>query len=481
MVTQKRDLFRKESLERLASPERLDQLMQVVNPKSWLPLACLGSLVATALVWSVYGRIPVTIEGRGALVYPSKVVSLPAKSAGQLVSLKVKVGDVVKKGDVLGAIDQSELRKQLQQQRTKLTELQSQDQAVGSLQGVRNTEEQRSLQQQRQYLQQRRRELQELSPLLQATSGGSIQEQRRSLQQKLRQAEAMAPVLEERLAVRQQLYAERIITNDVLLDAQMKDKENRDAIADIQSQLKQLAAKETEQEKSNRDNFTTIVDVEAKLKELDSREAMLAQQDLEASTTRTKEIQEVQREIAKLELQLGNSSQIISQHNGRILEIVVNPGQMLEASTRIGNIDTEISSSNLVGMTYFSISDGKKLQPGMTIQITPQTVKRERFGGIVGTIASVSTFPITTESAASIVGNPEMVKGLVADKQEGVIQVFAKLKPDAATSSGYQWSSSKGPNLKISSGTTTTVRVTVEERAPITFVLPILRSTSGIF
>ena len=117
----------------------------------------------------------------------------------------------------------------------------------------------------------------------------------------------------------------------------------------------------------------------------------------------------------------------------------------------------------------------------MPIQITPQTIKRERFGGIVGTVANVSTFPITTESAANIVGNPEVVKGLIADKPEGVIQVFAELKPDAATSSGYQWSSSKGPNLKITSGTTTTVRVTVEERAPISFVLPILRSTSGFF
>ncbi len=98
MVTQKRDLFRKESLERLSSPERLDQLMQVINPKSWLPLASLGIIIGTALVWSVYGRIPITVEGRGALVYPSKVVPLQSKSAGQLISLTVKVGDVVKKG-----------------------------------------------------------------------------------------------------------------------------------------------------------------------------------------------------------------------------------------------------------------------------------------------------------------------------------------------------------------------------------------------
>src|SRR5919199_5326849 len=134
MIEQKRNLFRKESLERLSSPERLDQLMQVVSPKSWLPLTSLGSLVVVALTWSIYGRIPITVEGRGVLIYPSKVVPFQSKSSGQLLSLNVKVGDVVKKGKVLGTIDQTELRKQLQQQRNKLAELQSQDLAVSSLQ-----------------------------------------------------------------------------------------------------------------------------------------------------------------------------------------------------------------------------------------------------------------------------------------------------------------------------------------------------------
>lgn len=481
MVTQKRDLFRQESLERLSSPERLDQLMQVVNPKSWLPLASLGIVVGSTLIWSIYGRIPVTIEGRGALVFPSQVVSLQSKSSGQLISLNVKVGDQVKKGQVLGTIDQSELHKQLQQQRRKLTALQSQDQAVGSLQGLRSEQERHFIQQQRQYLRRRIQELQELSPLLESTSGQSIQEQRQSLQQRLKQAQFMSPIYQERLQIRQQLFAERIITHDVLLEAQIQVQQNRDTIAETQAQLKQLMAKATEQEKSNRDNFTSIADVQAQLKELDSREANLAQQNLEASTNRQKEMQETQREIAQLELKLRNSSEIISQHSGRVLEIAVNLGQVIEAGTRLGSIETEIRSRSLMGMSYFTIADGKKIQPGMTIQVTPQTVKREQFGGIVGTVTAISEFPVTTEAAASIVGNPEMVKGLVADKQDGVIQVVADLKPDAHTQSGYAWSSSQGPPLKLSSGTTTTVRVTVEERAPITFVLPILRSYSGIY
>jgi HlyD family secretion protein len=147
MLDQKHSLFRKESLERLSSPERLDQLMQVVSPKSWLPLIALGSLVGSAVIWSIYGRIPIIIEGRGVLIYPSKVVPLQSKSSGQLLALNVKVGDVVKKGQVLATIDQIELRKQLQQQRTKLAELESQDKAAGSLQQLRLEQDKRSLQQ----------------------------------------------------------------------------------------------------------------------------------------------------------------------------------------------------------------------------------------------------------------------------------------------------------------------------------------------
>ena len=68
---QQKSIFRQESLERLSSPEQLDQLMHVVNPKSWLPLASLGVLVFLAFLWSIFGRIPITTAGRGVLVHPT--------------------------------------------------------------------------------------------------------------------------------------------------------------------------------------------------------------------------------------------------------------------------------------------------------------------------------------------------------------------------------------------------------------------------
>jgi HlyD family secretion protein len=135
----------------------------------------------------------------------------------------------------------------------------------------------------------------------------------------------------------------------------------------------------------------------------------------------------------------------------------------------------------MLGITYFPVEDGKKIQPGMNIQITPQTIKRERFGGIVGDVNKISSFPITKEAAANVVGNPEVVEGLVSKDQPGLMQVSADLQTDDSTFSGYKWSSSAGPNLKISPGTTSIARVKVDERTPISYVIPLLRSVSGIY
>ena len=73
------DLFRQESLERLSSPERLDELMTLVNLKAWLPLGTIGVLLGLGMIWSLVGRIPVTISGRGMLVNKD--------ASGELVAL----------------------------------------------------------------------------------------------------------------------------------------------------------------------------------------------------------------------------------------------------------------------------------------------------------------------------------------------------------------------------------------------------------
>lgn len=66
-----KNLFRQEALERLSSPERLDELMHLVTFKSWLPLGTLGIFLGMGLLWSIFGRVPVTTSGRGVFVQQS--------------------------------------------------------------------------------------------------------------------------------------------------------------------------------------------------------------------------------------------------------------------------------------------------------------------------------------------------------------------------------------------------------------------------
>ena len=173
-----RRIFRQEALERLSSPERLDQLMQVVSPQNWLVFGTLLALLGLALTWAVVGRLPTTVAGRGVLMRPRKVVEWQAPAAGRLASLTVSVGDRARQGAVLGTIDQADMHHQLHEERAKLQELQAQDSTKDTLQAQQMALqlqqialEKTALNLQQQDVQQRLRDAQGQNPTTQRAAG----------------------------------------------------------------------------------------------------------------------------------------------------------------------------------------------------------------------------------------------------------------------------------------------------------------------
>ena len=63
-----RQVYRKAALERISSPEQLDKMIVITSPTLWL--AVLGGIVivAAALLWSVFGRLPISVETTGVFV-----------------------------------------------------------------------------------------------------------------------------------------------------------------------------------------------------------------------------------------------------------------------------------------------------------------------------------------------------------------------------------------------------------------------------
>ena len=62
------DLFRKEALDRLSSPEDLNKSLTITSPLSWLTLAGISLILVVCLVWSFVGRIPETVTLNGKIV-----------------------------------------------------------------------------------------------------------------------------------------------------------------------------------------------------------------------------------------------------------------------------------------------------------------------------------------------------------------------------------------------------------------------------
>ncbi|MEA5574370.1 NHLP bacteriocin system secretion protein [Calothrix sp. UHCC 0171] len=479
MVTQpKNNIFRKEALEKVASPEQLDLLIKVTNPKRWFSLFALGSLVAAGGAWSWFGRIPILVSGKGVLVFPSKVVTVQAANPGRILQVNVEPGDKVKKGQVIATIDQSELRNQLQLARDKLVQLRSQDQTAQIAQTQRLALEQSAIAQQRQTLQQSLQTVQSLTPELRDKSINVLKKERENLQLRLRTIRELQPTLKKRWEQREQLFKQGAVPKDTALQAQQEYLNSQTQLNEVLSQLNQLEVKEVDAKRSYQQSLNQVNELEAQLKALNSRQATQQEQDLVTATSRAKEITETERAIAQLELQLRQSSEIISQHSGRILEITAKAGQQLEPGAALGTISAQQSTDKLVNVTFLPVSEGKKIKPGMTLQITPSTVKREEFGGIKAVVKQISPFPVTQQGAASLVGNPDILPNII--NQGAHVAVFTELEQDTSTKSGYKWSSSQGPDQKITSGTTTSVRITTDEKRPIEFILPIFKEWTGV-
>lgn len=479
MLQKKHKIFRQQALDRLSSPEQLDRLMQIVSPKDWLPLGGLAILGGLGLLWSIFGKIPVTVTGKGALIAPGRVVSFQSPISGQLKSLDVKSGQCLKKDDILATIDPSAKKQQLQQQRERLAQLKQQIAKATLLRQQRTAIETEAIAFERLSLKQKLQDTQNFTPRLQVEGLNSISQQHLSLQQQLLDARELTPILKTRLLKQRELQQKGAISQERVLQAEQEYRQTRQKIAEIQAQLQQLKLQETELQQKYLENIHNIAQLKANLEKLATREKQLEQDNLEAINTEQNQIQELEQAIARLEKEVADNSFIKSPHAGCILETTATSGQYINLGTRLGSLQTEDPLDRIVTVAYFSVENGKKIQPGMKVLITPDMVQRTRFGGIVGTLTNISPFPITSEGANSLIGNPELVQKLMADGG-GKIEAIAQLKLERQTFSGYKWSSSRGPQLKITPGTTTTVRVTVEERSPITWVLPILQEWTGL-
>ncbi|MES2951272.1 MAG: NHLP bacteriocin system secretion protein [Pseudomonadota bacterium] len=410
-------LFRKVSLERLSSPEQLDLLMKVTSAKGWIALSALCGLVFTSVLWGVFGNVPTKASGSCILIRPGGTLEVVAPSSGRVIDISVEPGDLVREGQIIARIDRNEASGQIRSVEAKLHELRAQEAKLKSITALSDREQQ-------QY----------------------FREMQVNLQARITSGQERVSALETKVQTQERLLEQGLITRQALLGTRMELAGAKQEISERHNDITQLGVRRIDSRK-----------------QVDGELGNLAIQ-----------INETQRGLAGLMRNADQTTLIYSPYSGRVLEIRVGDGEVAGAGTPILTVEqTGPSVDDLEVLLYLSPQDGKKVKPHMGVQVSPSTVKREEFGFMVGKVRTVAEFPSTMQGMMRVLKNEQLVHQLSA--QTAPISVQADLTPSADTLSGYRWSSPKGPQTRIESGTLCSATVTLHNDRPISLVIPLLR------
>ena len=414
-------VFRKASLDRLASPEQLDQVIKVTSPRGWMALAAIGFLLVAGLTWAVVGSLADKVGGRGILVRSGGVLEVVSPAPGQVTDVAVSPGDSVSAGQVVARIAQPEAFDRLQ------------------LMGDRLEAEREQHAEMEAYVKE--------DILLQERT---LEQRRTNLERTMTADRVALESLAERIEAREELVAQGLVTRSSLLATRQQYEDHNQRIRAGVSQLAQL-----------------VVD----------RLALRNRADDQVQRGRM-QIDQLSAEVQQLERQFLNASEIVSPYTGRVLEVMTEQGKIVGRAEPILSLDrTGEDVQDLVAVVYVPSVYGKMVHPGMQIQVSPFTVRQEEFGMMLGTVTFVSNFPATPRGMLRVLKNERLVSELSGGGAP--YEVHAELSVDPFTESGYRWTSSAGPPTRIESGTTALATVTVAEQRPISKVIPLLRRWTG--
>lgn len=444
----KENLFRKTSLEKLSSPDELDQLITITNPRGWIALAGFIVILTTGILWSIVGEIPLTVSGEGMIIASNGVASVVHSAEGTITDVTVRPGDYVKKGDVLARVDQTELVNRINQLKSDIETANAFDVKAFDPASA------------------------QMSPALsdlytlgieskKADAYVRIQQSLSEYKQSelaLRQAEITAADAKRNFDKKRILYDQGAIAQSEFDSAslQLETADMQAATAKEALRTAQLNA-QTLVEKSDAGSLKEQVDVK-----------------------KTVIIRELELALNTAQDQLQANSEIVAQADGRIIEVIIKKGDVIESGAPIATVIGENQTLNSREVVlYVSPEEGKKIHEGMSAHISPTIVKKEEYGYILGTVTAVSKYPVSQQSILQTVGNSALAEKFSAGSSP--VEVRVNLISDTSTVSGFKWSTSKGPAIQIDSGNICNGSVVTTNVKPIALVIPYLKKKLNMY
>ncbi|MGM9571388.1 MAG: biotin/lipoyl-binding protein [bacterium] len=161
------------------------------------------------------------------------------------------------------------------------------------------------------------------------------------------------------------------------------------------------------------------------------------------------------------------SEDIYSDYDGIVDEIMVEKGAVLNPGAAVCTIRRTQNRSDLNGIFYVPVERGKRIEPGMTMQLAPNGVDTSQSGWLIGVVRSVSQYPISLTGMQKELGNEQLTQWMLSRSNSSVMEVKFDLVEDEDSESGYLWTSFIGKHRPITPGSFCTGSIIIERIPPL--------------
>jgi HlyD family secretion protein len=410
-----------EAPKRFASPDHLDQRINLIPPAMRVMALSATVLVIAGLVWAFFGSVPTRATGRGVLLADGKAShTVQPVVSGPVVELLVTRGQQVEEDALIARIEQVSLNTQLASNTARVAVM---EQNLARLKAAHENEL--------------------------AKSEMSYRRQSAAAEEQISAGKIRAAALKEILTADEALMQRGLVNRMEVANARAQYDQTMQEVANATARAVQIES----QREQKRD---LLADIERQ-----------KQEDIDA----------LKAEGARLQSEVNIGSAVKSPVAGRVEEIRVGRGDVVSPGTVLVTIG-QVNPGSFEILAVFSNNMAKRIAPGMDTHIRPVSVKKEEHGSMRGRVRSISELSISKAELDAILRNSELTNNLMGDTAPLLAKIEVFL--DKGTPSGFAWWGGQGPPFAVTRGTRVEVDVLIDHRRPIALIIPAFRQLLGL-
>ena len=161
------------------------------------------------------------------------------------------------------------------------------------------------------------------------------------------------------------------------------------------------------------------------------------------------------------------NEEIYSDYDGIVDSLLVGPGTIINSGAPICTVRLTQDRDELTGIFFIPVDKGKRVEPGMTIQLAPNGVDVSQSGSLLGVVRSVSKYPVSGEEVQNSLGNAHLAQWILSQEKSSVMRVEFDLVKDKDSESGYLWTSVVGEHKPITAGSFCMGSIVIERIPPL--------------